>query len=48
MQQAQGTTLQEQPCMHVRYNIFTSIPTATWAARTMQAAHTVWPADQIP
>ena len=49
MQQAQGTTPQEQHCMHVHYNIFTTIiPTATWAARTMQAAHTVWPADQKP
>ena len=49
MQQAQGTTPQEQHCMHVHYNIFTTIiPTATWAARTMQAAHTVRPADQKP
>jgi len=50
MQQAQGTTPQKQHCMHMQYNTFTIkiIPTAMWAAHTMQAAHTVWPADQKP
>ena len=36
--------------MHMQYNTFTIkiIPTAMWAAHTVQAAQTVWPADQKP
>ena len=32
----------------IEHNTHNTVPTAMWAARTMQAAHTVRPADQKP